>query len=77
MNWRYPSKGEFPSFRETVYIWDEGKLWRGCYVQRFLEGKNYKWWNVYGKGGLTSMQNYIEAWLPLSEIESPEQCLPF
>lgn len=70
--WHYPSKKDFPPFGEVVYIWDDEHLWRGHYRCCKKGNKKHKWWEVFGKGGIYSMQDDVEAWTPLSTIKPPK-----
>ena len=71
--WHYPSKNDFPPFEKVVYIWDEGRLWRGHYHRYVKDNVEHKWWEVYNKGGIESMQDEVEAWAPLSAIQPPKE----
>lgn len=71
--WHYPSKNDFPPFEKVVYIWDDGRLWRGHYHRYVKDNVEHKWWEVYNKGGIESMQDEVEAWAPLDSIEPPEE----
>lgn len=71
--WHYPSKNDFPPFEKVVYIWDDGSLWRGHYHRYVKNNVEYKWWEVYDKGGIESMQDEVEAWAPLSAIQPPKE----
>ena len=82
MEWHYPSENDFPPFDVRVYVWSDKKLWRGCYTQHESkvdvgdgkkEMRTFKWWEVYGKGGIYSMQNTVDAWMPMSAIKPPKE----
>lgn len=71
-NWHYPSKGEYPPFFQTVYIWDKGNLYKGQYKKSTYNPKSkYKYWSVYNKGGIEAFQQTVEAWMYLSDIKPP------
>jgi len=80
--WHYPSENDFPPFDVCVYVWSDGELWQGCYTQHESkvnvgdgkkEMRTFKWWEVGGKGGICSMQDTVDAWMPMSAIVPPKE----
>ena len=81
-DWHYPYENDFTHLDVCVYVWRDGKMWRGRYTQHESkvdvgngkkEMRTFKWWEVGGKGGIYSMQQTVDAWMPMSAIEPPKE----